>query len=90
MTKENLAEIVVAKLECSKKDAAELINEIFDGIAKTLSHEEDVTVTGFGTFTVKRRAARMGVNPRTGEKISIAATKVPKFKAGKGLKDAVK
>jgi len=89
MTKEGLIEAVSGKV-CSKKEAADAVNEVFDTISKVLAKGEDMTVTGFGTFTVRKRAARMGVNPRTGAKISIAASKTPKFKAGKGLKEAVK
>lgn len=89
MTKENIVEALAAKC-CTKKEAAEAVETIFDTITKSLSKGEDVTITGFGTFTVRQRSARSGVNPRTGEKINIAATKVPKFKAGKGLKEAVK
>jgi DNA-binding protein HU-beta len=63
---------------------------MLDAITSALSKGQKVTITGFGTFSVSKRAARMGVNPRTGEKIKIKATTVPKFKAGKSLKDAVK
>jgi len=59
-------------------------------LLSALSKGEKLTLTGFGTFSVSKRAARMGVNPRTGEKIKIKATTVPKFKAGKSLKEAVK
>lgn len=80
----------VAKNCCSKKEAGDAVNAILDAITKALAQGKKVTLTGFGTFNVSKRAARMGVNPRTGAKISIAATTVPKFKAGKALKDAVK
>lgn len=89
MTKEGLIEAIASKTS-SKKEAAEIVNEIFDLITKALSKGEDVVITGFGTFSAKKRAARQGVNPKTGEKISIPAMTVPKFKAGKGLKEAVK
>lgn len=89
MTKDELIE-AAASVCSSKKEASEAVNAVFDAITKALSKEEKVALTGFGVFSVSRRAARMGVNPRTGEKIKIAATKVPKFKAGKALKDAVK
>jgi DNA-binding protein HU-beta len=89
MTKEGLIEAVSAKV-CSKKEATDAVNEVFDTITKALARGEDVTITGFGTFTVKKRAARQGVNPRTGAKISIPAGKAPKFRAGKGLKEAIK
>ena len=63
---------------------------MFETIQTALSKGEEVAISGFGTFSAKKRAARQGVNPKTGERIQIAATTVPKFKAGKGLKDAVK
>ena len=89
MTKDNLIE-AVAKVCDSKKQAAEAVSAVLDTITATLSKGGEVVLTGFGKFSVSNRAARMGVNPRTGEKIKIAATTVPKFKAGKALKDAVK
>lgn len=89
MTKEALIE-AVAKGCCSKKEAADALNAVLDTISKALARGDKITLTGFGTFSVSKRAARMGVNPRTGAKIKIAATKVPKFKAGKSLKDAVR
>lgn len=89
MTKEELIEIV-AKDCCTKKEAADAVNTTLDAITKALVKGDKVALTGFGTFSVSKRAARMGVNPRTGAKIKIAATKVPKFKAGKSLKMAVK
>lgn len=89
MTKDELIE-VVAKGCCTKKEAADAVNAVLDAITKALSKGEKVILTGFGTFSVSKRAARTGVNPRTGAKIRIAATKVPKFKAGKALKEAVK
>ncbi len=89
MTKDQLIE-TVAKCCCSKKEAGECVNAMLDAITSALSKGEKLTLTGFGTFSVSKRAARMGVNPRTGEKIKIKATTVPKFKAGKSLKDAVK
>ncbi len=73
-----------------KKQAVAAVDAIFDIITKTLAKGEEVAITGFGTFRVAKRAARMGVNPKTGEKIQIAAAIVPKFKAGKLLKEAVK
>lgn len=89
ITKEELIEIV-ANVCDSKKQANDAINALLDGITKALIKGDKVTLTGFGTFNVSKRAARMGVNPRTGAKIKISARKVPKFKAGKSLKDAVK
>ncbi|MBU1177492.1 MAG: HU family DNA-binding protein [Patescibacteria group bacterium] len=89
MTKDQLIE-EVAKCCCSKKEAGECVNATLDAITSALSKGQKLTLTGFGTFNVSKRAARMGVNPRTGEKIKIKATTVPKFKAGKSLKEAVK
>lgn len=89
MTKDGLIE-AVAKVCDSKKQAAEAINAALDTITQALSKGDKVALTGFGVFSVSKRAARSGVNPRTGEKIKIAATTVPKFKAGKALKEAVK
>ncbi len=90
MTKDSLVESVAAKMAMSKKQTMEVVETMLDMITSSLAKGEEVTLTGFGSFRVSTRAARRGVNPRTGEKIDIAATKVPKFKAGKGLKDAVK
>lgn len=73
-----------------KKQGAAVVEAVFDTITKTLSKGEEVAITGFGTFKVAKRAARMGVNPKTGEKIQIAASIKPKFRAGKVLKEAVK
>lgn len=91
MTKEGLVEAVMkaAKME-TKKGAQTAVEAVFDSITKSLSRGEEVTVTGFGTFRAVKAAARAGVNPKTGEKIQIPAMVKPKFKAGKGLKDAVK
>jgi DNA-binding protein HU-beta len=90
MTKDNLADVLVEKFELTKVKSVEIVNAMFDAITEKLSKGEEVSIAGFGAFKVSKRAARSGVNPRTGEKIQIAATNVPKFKAGKGLKDAVK
>ncbi len=73
-----------------KKQGAAVVEAVFDTITKTLSKGEEVAITGFGTFKIVKRAARMGVNPKTGEKIQIAASIKPKFRAGKVLKEAVK
>jgi len=90
MTKENLIEAIVAKLGCSKAEAGRSLEAVLDAITTSLSKGENVTITGFGTFSARKRAARMGVNPKTGEKIHIPAMTVPKFKAGKSLKEAVR
>lgn len=89
MTKDELIE-AIAQVCDSKKQAADALNTTLDAITKALVKGDKVVLTGFGVFSVSKRAARMGVNPRTGEKLKISARKVPKFKAGKGLKDAVK
>ena len=73
-----------------KKQATTAVEAVFNTITKTLSKGEEVAIAGFGSFRVAKRAARMGINPRTGEKIQIAASTKPKFRAGKVLKEAVK
>jgi nucleoid DNA-binding protein len=80
----------VAKVTCSKKEAVLALGAILAAIQKTLKKGNDVTLVGFGTFKISKRKARVGRNPQTGKAIKIAAKKVPVFKAGKGLKDAVK
>lgn len=90
ITKDDLIEAMVKVSECTKKCAGDSLNAVLAEIEKTLKAGNEVTLTGFGTFSVSKRAARMGRNPQTGASIKIAAKKVPKFKAGKGLKDAVK
>jgi nucleoid DNA-binding protein len=80
----------VAKVVTTKKEAQAAVDCIFDIIAKTLKKKNDVTLVGFGTFKVSKRAARTGRNPQTGAAIKIKAKSVPKFVAGKALKDAVK
>ena len=91
MKKDGLVEAVMkaANIE-TKKQGQEAVEAIFDTIAKTLSRGEEVAIAGFGTFKVVKRAAREGRNPKTGEKIQIAASVKPKFRAGKVLKEAVK
>ncbi|EPL0707270.1 HU family DNA-binding protein, partial [Acinetobacter baumannii] len=69
--------------------ATAALNALESGVTKALAAGEDVALIGFGTFTVKKRAARTGRNPKTGEELQIAASKVPSFKAGKALKEAV-
>lgn len=90
MNKMGIVDIVHAKLGGTKKTAEDVVDAVFETIMNTLAKGEEVAISGFGTFIVKKRAARMGVNPRTGEKIQVAATVTPKFRAGKGLKAAVK
>lgn len=80
----------VAELLSSKKDAQTAVDCIFASITEALSNQETVTLVGFGTFKTAERKARKGRNPQTGEEIDIPARNVPKFVAGKALKDAVK
>lgn len=88
MVKADLAE-KVAEIGVSKKQAAEAVDCVLGAIKDALASGEKVSLIGFGTFSVKERAARQGRNPRTGGTIQIAAKNVPSFKAGKALKDAV-
>ena len=89
MNKTELAAVVAEKAGLSKADAAKAVAATVDAITDALVEGDKVALVGFGTFAVKERAARQGVNPRTGEKVTIAAAKAPAFKAGKALKDAV-
>lgn len=89
MTKAELVTMVASKSGLSKKDTEKAIAGMIDTITETLAKGESIQLVGFGTFETRERAARTGINPRTKEKISIAATKVPAFKAGRALKDAV-
>ena len=90
MTKSELSSKVAAEASLSGAAADRAVNAVFSAIADALANGETVALTGFGTFTVKKREARQGRNPRTGESISIAAANVPSFKAGKTLRDAVR
>ena len=89
MNKEDLIRSVAEKMQTTKVNAAQAIDAIFDTITESLKQGDPVTFVGFGSFKATKRAARNGRNPRTGETISIAASNVPGFKAGKALKDAV-
>ncbi len=89
MNKNDLVAHVGDVAGLSKSDATKAVDAVFDGISGALKAGDEVRLVGFGTFVVSERAASEGRNPRTGEKISISASKQPKFKAGKGLKDAV-
>jgi len=80
----------VAKATCTKAEAVKAVDAVINAVKKTLKKGNKVTLVGFGTFSVVKRSARTGRNPQTGKAIKIAAKKVPKFTAGKGLKDAVK
>ena len=87
LNKKALVEVVAEKLEMTKKDATVAVETVFDEIAKTLSEGGKVDISGFG---ISERPARMGINPATKEPLEIAASKAPKFKAAKALKEAVK
>jgi DNA-binding protein HU-beta len=89
MNKGELIDAVAAAADLSKADAAAALDAVVATITEALQKGEQVSVVGFGTFSVKERAARAGRNPQTGETIQIAASKAPGFKAGKALKDAV-
>ena len=89
MTKTELMNAVAEKAGFSKKDADKAVSAVLEAITDALTSGEKVQLVGFGTFEVRDRAAREGKNPATGAPISIPATKVPAFKAGKALKDAV-
>ena len=89
MNKAELVSAVAEKADMSKKDAERAVKAVFDVIEESLAQSEKVQLVGFGTFEVKDRAARTGRNPQTKEEIQIPAAKVPGFKAGKALKDAV-
>jgi DNA-binding protein HU-beta len=89
VNKTELIEHIAAKSDISKAAATRALASIIDAVKKTLKKGESVTLVGFGTFSVTKRAARMGRNPRTGVALKIKAAKVPRFKAGKGLKDAL-
>ena len=89
MNKNDLVASVANDSGLSKADAAKAVDSVFDTISGALSSGSDIRLVGFGTFSVAQRRASEGRNPRTGEKIQIPASKQPKFKAGKALKDAV-
>ena len=89
MNKAELIDAVANSADLSKASAARALDGALDSITKALRKGDSVTLVGFGTFIVRKRAARMGRNPRTGEAIKIKASKVPAFKAGKALKDAI-
>lgn len=89
MNKTELVDAIAAKTELSKKDAEKALKAFVDVVADELQKGGKIQLVGFGTFEVSERAAREGRNPLTGEPMKIAASKAPKFKAGKALKDAV-
>ena len=89
MTKAELIEKVAKDTKVSKADAGRVVGSVIDSVTRTLAKGETVTLVGFGTFSVGNRAARQGRNPQTGASIRIPASKSPRFKAGKALRDAV-
>ena len=89
MNKSELVESIAATAGLSKGQAGDALDAVIATITRALKWGDSVSLVGFGTFAVKQRAARTGRNPRTGEAIQIKASKMPSFKAGKGLKDAV-
>ncbi len=89
MKKGELVEKVAAKANLSTKEAAAAVNAFMDVVQEALGTGDSIALVGFGTFMVRERAERTGLNPRTKEKLVIPAVKVPAFKAGKSLKDAV-
>lgn len=89
MNKNDLISKVSSLSGLTKADAGRAVDGVFEAITSSLKKNEEVRLVGFGTFTVTKRAATEGRNPRTGEKIKIPATKLPKFRPGKGLKQAV-
>ncbi len=91
MNKAELAQKLAEKMNVSKKEAEDMLNMFVEMVTDALKRDEEVVLTGFGAFSAKMRAARTGVNPQNpSQKIQIPAVKVPKFKAGKALKDALK
>lgn len=89
MNKAELVDAVAGAANLSKADAGRAVDAVVDAVTGALKQGQQVSIVGFGTFSVKHRAARSGRNPRTGETIQISASNVPGFKAGKALKDAV-
>lgn len=89
MNKSELIEAIAASADIPKAAATRALDAMVESVTESLKQGESVSLVGFGTFTLKERAARTGRNPQTGEPIEISAAKVPSFKAGKALKDAV-
>lgn len=89
MNKSELIDAIAASADLPKAAAGRALDAVVDSITDALKKDDSVSLVGFGTFSVKARAARTGRNPQTGQPINIAAAKVPSFKAGKALKDAV-
>ncbi len=89
MNKAELIDEIALKADISKKKAAQALDAMFEAVVETLKKDETVTLVGFGSFSVGKRASRLGSHPRTKEPIEIEAARVPKFKAGKAFKDAL-
>ena len=90
MNKSDLVDAVASKADMSKAEAGRAVDAVLGSVGDALGNGDSVSLVGFGTFSVRHRAARMGRNPQTGATMQIAASKVPGFKAGKALKDKVK
>ncbi|MBR5923384.1 MAG: HU family DNA-binding protein [Clostridia bacterium] len=90
MNKTDLVAAIAAKADLTKKDAEKALAAAIEAITKAVKKGDKVQLVGFGTFEARKRAARQGINPATGAKIKIAASKTPVFKAGKAFKDAIK
>jgi DNA-binding protein HU-beta len=89
MTKVDLVAQVAANTDMTKKDADKAVNAVFEAMSKALAEGEKISVSGFGTFEVRERAERQGTNPRTGERMTIEATRSVAFKQGKALKESL-
>jgi len=90
MTKEEMIEKIAKDANINKRQAGDALRSFFDNVTTNLKKGKKISFVGFGTFSVSKRKARVGHNPQTGEKINIPASKVPHFRAGKALKEAVK
>lgn len=90
INKGELIDAIAEQVDMSKREVASVVEALLDKVTEEMRQGNKVTFTGFGTFKTNKRAARQGRNPQTGETIQIAAATVPKFTAGKGLKDAVR
>lgn len=89
MTKQDVVDAIVKQTKATKKDVNIFLDAFMDTVKKTLKSGDKLTLTGFGTFEVRERAARKGINPRTKQEIKIPASKYPAFKPGKGLKEVI-
>lgn len=89
MNKSEMIDVIAEEAQISKAAASRAMDAVINAVTRSLANGEQVTLVGFGTFSVRERAARVGRNPQTGEAVQIKAAKVPGFKAGKALKDAL-